>query len=117
MKLIINQTIYFELIPYIQCGEHPNVEILYDRIEFDKKINELNQIINNVNLLESSFLNQVQKEKNEYFSHLEPIRNRYILGLQRRKLFPSFVKNKYKLLLLNLIRCESHRDIFEKIFR
>lgn len=113
LKLLINDKIDFELIPYIQCGEKPNVEILDDRLEFNNKINELNQIIDNVNLLESNFLNQVQKERAEYFSYLEPIRNRYILALQRRKLFPSFIKNNYKLLLSNLIRCESHRDIFE----
>lgn len=117
LKLSINDKIDFELIPYIQCGEKPNVEKLNNREEFDRKINELNQIIDNVNLLESNFLNQVQKEKSEYFSYLEPIRNRYILALQSRKLFPSFIKNKYKLLLLNLIRCESHKDILEETIK
>ncbi|MFV0501432.1 MAG: CapA family protein [Bacteroidales bacterium] len=117
LKLSINDKIDFELIPYVQCGENPNVEILDDRLEFNNKINELNSIIDNVNLLESNFLNQVQKEKSEYFSYLEPIRNRYILALQRRKLFPSFIKNKYKLLLLNLIRCESHKDILEETIK
>lgn len=115
IKLLINDRIDFELIPYVQCGENPNIEILKDKVEFDNKIKELNLIIRDNKLLESNFLNQVQKERNGYISYLEPIKNKYILGLKRRKLFPSFINKKLKLLLLNIIRCESHKDILEKI--
>jgi len=117
LKLSINDKIDFELIPYIQCGEKPNFELIINRGKFDIKIRELNNIIEDNNLLEGTFLKQIDKEKSEYISYLEPLRYRYVLALQRRKLLPSFITGRYKLLLLNLIRCESHKDIIEKIIQ
>lgn len=40
-----------------------------------------------------------------------PYANRYLLALYRRKLLPSFISSKKKLQLLNMLRCESHRDL------
>lgn len=114
LKLSINDKIDFELIPYIQCGENPNIEILEDRVEFDSKINELNQIIDKEDLLNNEFIKLVDIQRNHYYTYFEPIRNRYFLALQRRKIIPSLLSKKYKLLLNNVLRCESHRDIIIK---
>lgn len=117
LKLSINDKIDFELIPYVQCGENPNVEILKNKEEFNKKIKDLNIIINDKELLESRFIEQVKKERKGYISYLEPIRNKYILKLQQKRLLPSFIRGKYKKLILNLIRCESHKDILEETLK
>lgn len=56
----------------------------------------------------------VDKQRNHYYTCFEPIRNKYILALQRRGIFPSFLSIKTKLILTNSIRCESHRDLVVK---
>lgn len=117
LMLSIDNKIDFELIPYVQCGENPNVDILKDKLEFNNNIKDLNIIINDKKLLESSFIEQVKKEGKYYISYLEPIKNKYMLKLQYKKLLPSFVKGKYKKLILNLIRCESHKDMLEETLK
>mgnify|MGYP000887668262 CR=1 FL=1 len=113
LKLIINDRIEFKLIPYLQCGDKPSVEPLKKSEEFYNKIKELNIIIEDKDILKENYIKQIEKEEKEYMAYLEPFRSRYILALQRKKLLPSFITRKYKILLLNLMRCESHKDLFE----
>lgn len=113
LRLSINDIIDFELIPFIQCGKNPNIDFIEDRVNFDNRIDELNKIINNKQLLEDNFKRLVEKEKLDYLTSIEPLTNRYINTLQRRKLFPLLASSKFRLLLMNLLRCESHKDILE----
>lgn len=115
LKLSITDKIDFELIPYVQCGEKPKVDFLNNRVEFDNRIFELNHIIGDNKLLESNFLRLIKNNEEGLFLDIESIKNRFIKGLQRRKLFPSFIKGQYKLILLNLKRCESYKDMMDKI--
>lgn len=115
LNLSLNEKINFELIPYVQCGKNPSVELIKNREEFDNKIEELNIIIESTKLLNENFNRQVEREKHGYLLFLQSYKCRYLLALQSRKLLPSFVNKKYMRLLLNLMRCESHRDIIEKI--
>lgn len=113
LKLSINDKIDFKLIPYVQCGENPTINFIADKSKFDNRIDELNKIINNHQLLNNNFNGLVEKEKLDYLTCIEPLTNRYINALQRRKLFPLFATNSFKLLLINLLQCESHKDILE----
>lgn len=115
VNLQLGDSIEFELIPYTQCKVHPKVEIMKDKTFFDKKILALNDIINDDSLLESKFQELISQKEKTYNLFLEPVRNKYFLALRSRGFFPSLSQKGHKKLLLNLIRCESHKDILENI--
>lgn len=114
LKVIINETLDFNIIPYIQCGDEPTININVDLLAFNKKINELNQVIESPTLLREKYYELIQKARRDYLTGIEPIHNRHINALQRKKLLPLLNRKKQKLLLLNLIRCESHKDLLEQ---
>jgi len=114
LSLNFTDKIDFELIPYNQCGKDARVEFIDNKTEFTNKISELNSIIQDIKLLNKHYEELINKYKPTYLSYLEPFRNRYILALQSRGIIPSFISNKHKLLISNIIRCEAHRDILEK---
>ena len=54
----------------------------------------------------------LEKKKSDYILFAEAMSSSKIYrSLRNRKYLPSFLSKKRKLLLLNLIRCESHRDL------
>jgi hypothetical protein len=117
VEFTIRENLSFNIIPYKQCGSIAGVNLLNDseKIKFDSSIENLNKIISDEDLLEIEFEKYFQSVKNLYIAYLEPYSNFILHGLHKRKLIPSFFRKKKKELYLNLIRCESHRDIFQKI--
>lgn len=113
LKLNDNK-ITFELIPFFQNKENQDgIKLLEpsERVTFDCKMNELNAVIADDILLNNEFQKFILAKKKQYSHFLEPYSNRILHALFSRKLMPSFYSKRKKLLLLNLIRCESHRDI------
>jgi len=106
-----NNDIKFDLIPYTQCNDKPNIEIVENKTFFHSEITRLNQIISDDEALMENFSNFVHARKKVMLSYFEPYNNRYLRGLQRRRLIPSFFSKKKKNLMLNLVRCEAHRDV------
>ena len=103
----------FSVRPYIQCGHFAKVEFVKDGKERDfyNEINSINDVISNE---ESVRIHYQEFLDNSNISFLfEPYSNRYMMALYRRKLLPSFVTKKRKLLVLAYLQCESH---IEKIF-
>ena len=102
-------TIDFIIHPYIQCHKEPCVQIL-TRNAYAESIEKLNNIIVHQKIL--------RKRQDEFYLHeavkykqlLEPFNNRFLLALQRRKLLPSFITKRRKLMAIDFIVCESHRD-------
>lgn len=118
VQFIINDKgISFVLIPYSQNNSKPGVFLLNleEKDSFEKKMSYLNEIINDDSILKVKFDEYFMKVKFSYNSLLEPHSNNFIHALQNRKYIPSFLRKKKKLLLLNLIRCESHKDIIQKL--
>lgn len=115
-----NNTINFTLYPYSQCNDFPNIELKDDNNFklFNNYINEINDIIGNDELLSKKYEEFVLSKRRKFIkSVFEPYSNRYLLSLYYRNLLPSFISNRKALLILNLIRCESHRDAVIKIFK
>ena len=115
--LFDNDKISFDLIPYLQCNDKPNVEILENKALFYSEIVRLNKIIADDKLLVENYLNFVNEQKTEMLLSFEPYDNRYLKGLRRRGLIPSFISRKKKNLLLNIIRCEAHRDVLLNVLK
>lgn len=103
----------FELLPFIQGDENPGIRFLNKKENalFNEEISIMNHQIGNKSFLETRFKEFVQSRKKEYLSHIEPYSNKHLLALHNRGLLPSFVSSKKKRMLLNLIRCEAHRDV------
>lgn len=110
----------FELIPYYQCNETPSVKRLSSEqnTSFDRRIKELSSIIEDDNSLMESYNVWLNNTKKEYELIIEPYNDRLTMGLYRRRLLPSLVCKKQKVLLYNFIACESHRDrLLDMLFR
>lgn len=112
LEIKIENSISFKTYPYEQCvGSNVSVELLKDNTAFEKTIIKLNDIINNPEKLEKSFDMWSSNQGINQLAWFTPYANRYLLALYRRKLLPSFISSKKKLQLLNMLRCESHRDL------
>lgn len=99
----------YELFPYLQCKDQPSVKFL-ERDAFAEKLVELNATIQDDKRLAEEterYYATVQGKIEEVF---EPINGRYYLAGKRRGWLPSLISKKRKLLAENLICCESHRD-------
>lgn len=107
------KTFSYKLIPYCQCYQEPAVipfEDVSEIDEFNEKIKSLNEIICNPELLKEKYLGYLDKSKKHYLSVLEPYNSRIMSALYSRGLLPSFVKERRKLQLWDLLSCESHQE-------
>jgi poly-gamma-glutamate synthesis protein (capsule biosynthesis protein) len=52
-----------------------------------------------------------RSKKKMYESFLEPNFGTKVASLRARGFFPRLMKGRKRLLLLNLMRCESHREV------
>lgn len=113
IKLNISEKMDFEIIPLKQCNEDAGVSHLdlSERKAFEKEMNRLNQIIADYDQIEYEFQNYSNSVFPMYDAFIEPYYGKYITAFKKRGLFPKFVSRRKRLLLLNLIRCETHREV------
>lgn len=112
---IIDKKLNFEIIPYFQGREKSSTLTLLnkeERLKFDERLNTLNEIISNDELFDDAWKEYLSTQKKDYLN-LMFIQNNYIRKLVSMKLLPRiyFHSNKHKTLLLNLLKCEAHREI------
>jgi len=109
---IENKKIDFDLIPYEQSRKDIEINIMNkrDKESFFEKINNINEIINDKPLLQNEWEQFVGKMAIGYFSNIVIQSNLLRKITLKLKLFKK-PKKKYTQKMLNLIRCESHRDI------
>lgn len=104
-----------EILPYKQCLEDTQTNFLTnendEKDKFQILLEELSKIIQDDTNLSSEFEGWCKKQNKNMSAWFSPYSNRILMALYRRKLLPSFINKKKKLQLLNIIRCESHRDI------
>jgi len=109
----INHTFYTfdqckdEAVLSLHQGEKKN--------ELEKQIKSLNNTINDDNQLNIAFDRFCKQKHQLYNSYLEPFSSKYFNYLRKKRLLPSFLKSKKKRLLLNITRCESHRELLHNI--
>ena len=117
VRLLIEDEISFEIIPFKQNnGEQLGVHYLTinEKQQFEIRLKELNSIISDDERLESEFLKLCKEKERIYSLYLEPYRGRIGSGLRIKKLLPNLFSAYKKKQILNVIRCESHRDILLK---
>jgi poly-gamma-glutamate synthesis protein (capsule biosynthesis protein) len=113
VRLLLLDTISFEIIPFRQSDEQPGIHLLKEKEkeDFEQRIISLNKIIANDHELNMKFKAFCESKKDIYNIYLEPYRNSFLASLRKRKLIPSFFSAQKKRLILNITRCESHRDV------
>lgn len=114
VKLNFNaKNLFFELVPFIQGDKHPGARLLNEteNVMFTEEISTLNSQIDSDEVLNSKFKELLKSRKRNYLSILEPYRNKLFLSLYHRGILPSLLSRRKKKSILNLIRCESHRDL------
>ena len=103
--------IEFRVVPYKQCDKEPIVKLLKPDA-FNERITELDSIISDSSLLEKNFYELCDKRgKTSLVSTLSPFKSKYLLGLIKRNLFPSFISRGKLLKAYPYINCEAHRDV------
>ena len=107
----------FSIYPYSQGEIQPGVRLLKpeEKEKFEKEIAEINDIIGNKILLKKEFDAFAQKNTVAYKSFIEPFNIKPLSILYARNLLPSFLSAEKRNLLLNIVRCEAHRDLLIKI--
>jgi len=108
----------FKLIPFIQWQPNvPGIALLRDQklYDFQLQSDRLTAIIQDDAALERRFDEFVRSRERSYRSYIEPTANRWLLAAMNRGLLPRFIRSRQKLYLMNLVRCESHRDILLKV--
>ena len=116
---IDKEEINFTLYPYTQGEQDQSlgVKLMDDSCKksFLNEIALLNKQISKPKIIEEKFNNYTNKHQRQYYSSLEPYSNRYLTALYNRKLLPTFLSKSKRKLMLNVIRCEAHRDVLIKI--
>ncbi len=109
--------VQLELVHYDQCKMDSHILSLDADLvnERNNRIDKLNACIADDTALLQQFEQWVDRHRQQYKSYIEPHHNRFIQALQNRGLLPSFWQRRKKTYLLNLIRCEAHRDMLTKI--
>lgn len=108
----------FEIHPISQYdGKVEGVRLLCgdEKKQVLDKISKLNSIIADDNLLKSNFIDFVRLKRKQYQHFIEPHSIRILHGLMGRGYIPSLLSKFKRKLYLNLIRCESHRDVLIEI--
>jgi poly-gamma-glutamate capsule biosynthesis protein CapA/YwtB (metallophosphatase superfamily) len=113
VRLLLSDRVNFEIIPLKQNNENPGLFHLdaKETEEFSEEMKRLNLIIADDNQLESEFQKYCNSVFPMYDAYIEPYFGKYITALKNRSLFPKLMTRRKRLLLLNISRCESHRDV------
>ena len=115
---IVSDKLLFEIIPFEQHAENLGVKILKNenlRL-FTNDVERLNVIIGDDYLLQTTYEEFANQLSTQYHSFINPY-NGKLSTLFKKGLLPN-IYSKYKTrLLLNLVRCESHRDILEIVLK
>lgn len=105
----------YKILPYIQCSEDAKISFLVRFEDFEVKIKELNNIIKDDKALLESF-KQMASNKT-FLQYLEPYQNRFFQFLKAKGYLPNFLTFRKQNMILEIFRCESHRDVMFELLK
>lgn len=117
LKFLPTKQIEFEYVFVDQNNDEPGVKLTPADMttELNQKLMELNSVIDNDSLLEQRFVDYVSSREKVTMAWLQP--NRILTVLFRKDLIPDSISMEKKILLTNLVRCESHRDVLLEVLK
>lgn len=119
LTIVKNKVANIVLTPYYQCKNDPGLRLMDEdeSTEFLEKIEEYSKIIHDSDLLEKKRLSFCKSHRVDYLSMLLSL-NIFQRQLLKRNLLPGFFLKKKRLItLLNLFRCEAHKDVTVEIVK
>jgi len=101
---------------FYQCVNEKPFELLEGDIADQElmQLDSLSNIIQNDDELDRELLKWISRSQKYYNINIEPHSIRVLQALQNRNLLPSFWTKRKKMYLLNMLRCESHREMLIK---
>lgn len=111
VELDLGTEINYRIFPYEQCNNEPIITFNIARNLFDKRLNEINSVINNEVLLKEVNERYLNDEYEKYIFCFEPFYNKFTSSLFFKGLIPSFIKRR-RPALIDYIGNESH---YEKV--
>lgn len=102
--------IQFQLLPYIQGRETPEINFINNPETFFANIQHLNLIIDDEKALKTAFEKMATSNIN-LLNVFEPYNNKLFRFLQNKTIIPKTFTNEKKKLILDLFRCEAYRDV------
>ncbi len=108
-----NTSISLSLYPFRQCDEEARV-ILLDQKETSlwlRQAKEKSLLIQNDQWVKEQFDKFAEQKKKLYYTYLEQSSSKLILWAKSKGLLPKAIRGKKRLLYLNLLRAESHREV------
>lgn len=118
VKITLNsKQIDFELYPYSQCDENVGIKLLdgTDKQNWLCCEQRKSEVIQNDALLQAKFDAYVSSVEKQYSSYLEQSSCSLIQAAKNRGVIPRNVRGRKKLLYLNILRSEAHRDVVLKV--
>ena len=116
VNLSLDEKIEFELIPYVQTVESV---ILRDKKEFEKEIEQYNDVIRDDQLLEQRFEKYITD--NEYYLKTQVLpsflQGKYMSIAARHGWLGKLYKGKALFSLKNKLTCESHYETLQHLFK
>jgi poly-gamma-glutamate synthesis protein (capsule biosynthesis protein) len=105
----------FEVIPYNQCSKKPVVYKLEgkERRQFKSKMAEINEIIQNPKNLQTRYKAYCEHRMKSLSTLFEPYENRYLKGLNARRIIPTLISKEKYIRLYNYLLCQAHRDLVD----
>jgi poly-gamma-glutamate synthesis protein (capsule biosynthesis protein) len=112
LKISKVSNVNFDLIPYSQSYPSTGIHLIHDKINFLKELEKINSTINDDFLLQREFEFFVENKLSKlYKNYLEPMNSIIFRLLKKMGIKKTLLSAEKKRLYLNLIRCESHRDV------
>lgn len=118
VRLFISEALDdFELLPFVQGKEEYGIRTMtsVERYEFERELAAKNDVINNRTLLYNKFQEHSSAHTSEYLGMLQPYRSKYLRQLFAMRVLPTMLSRSQYRLFLNLIRCETHREMLIEI--
>ncbi len=100
------------IIPYSQCGDEPNVQIVEDGA-YDGKISELNDIILDDVRLMTAYQNLVATKQKKMMSLMNAFGNTIFDKLYKKGYLGNLHKKNRVYVIKDLLYCESHLDVLK----
>lgn len=114
VELILSDTaLGYEAYFFDQCTNDALFRLCEDKQKADRLeyLNSLNQIISDDQGLQNSYRSYSEEQTQRYMRYLEPVKSRILSAAQNLGWAPSLLTRRQKRLMLNLVRCEAHRDL------
>ena len=126
VKLLIADTVTFELIPYIQNKNTVGVTLMNDEQvkSFQDKMKKLNDVISDSGRLEEALMQMTESKRDKYMRPLKPYQYGPLLKMIKYHIIPKKLANKLvpvyltperKLLLKSYFQCESHQEVMNNL--